>query len=397
MTSSYTEKSNGRLATPFSFPVYVMAKPVGASCNLACEYCYYTEKAKLYKDKEIMTDETLELFIRDYIAMQTQREVLFTWHGGEPLLRHIAFYERVMELQHKYADGHVIDNCIQTNGTLIDDRWAQFFHRNGWLVGVSIDGEERFNDAYRHTPSGLPTFQQVMHGIRTLNKHDVEWNGMAVVNDYNADHPKEFYRFFKDIGCRYIQFTPIVERTCHDRLACLVDDAADCRLTRTSVSPEQWGRFLCNVFDEWVEGDIGQYFVQLFESTIANMVGVVPGVCSLCASCGNALVMEYNGDVYSCDHFVFHQYLLGNIHKRPLTEMAYGERQNAFRRLKSDMPRQCRECHWLKLCHGECPKNRFAVTKGGEHNLNYLCKGYQMFFEHATPYMEEIIKRLNLR
>jgi len=378
-----------KAATPFAHPIYVMAKPAGAACNLACRYCYYTEKANLYGGFGRMDDETLELFTKQYIEMQTQREVLFTWHGGEPLLRHIDFYKRAIELQRKYACGHAIDNCIQTNGTLINDEWARFFSQSGWLVGVSIDGDECLHDEFRRSNDGRPSFKQVMNGIRTLNKYGVEWNAMAVVNSHNAEHPKEFYRFFKRIGCRYIQFTPIVERICNGRLASTDDKRDECQLTELSVSADKWGKFLCELFDEWVSGDIGEYFIQLFEATLANKMGAEPGVCSMSRNCGNALVVEHNGDIYSCDHYVFPQHKLGNIHERPLAEMAYGERQRTFRQRKMTLPRQCTECQWLSLCNGECPKNRFAPD-----GRNWLCEGYKMFFQHAEPYLKILSESL---
>lgn len=388
----FSGNRDGKAVAPFAHPVYVMAKPIGALCNMACDYCYYAEKADAYGYAKRMDGETLELLTKQCIEMQTQREVLFTWHGGEPLLRHIDFYKRAIELQWKYADGHLIDNCIQTNGTLIDDEWARFFSQNGWLVGVSIDGDEALHDKYRRTAGGRPTFGDVMRGIRTLNKYGVEWNAMAVVNSYNADRPSQFYHFLKSIGCRYIQFTPIVERKRHGRLASTDDDSADCEPTAESLSPERWGRFLCALFDEWVGGDIGECFIQLFEATLANMMGVEPGVCSMSRSCGNSLVVEYNGDVYPCDHFVFPKHRLGNIHERPLAEMAYGERQNTFRRKKMALPRRCLECQWLDLCNGECPKNRTAPDGG-----NCLCDGYRMFFEHAQPYLKILMENVAVR
>ena len=304
---------------PFSKPLYVMTKPVGAVCNLACDYCYYLEKLNLYKDtsKYVMSDELLERFIKEYISSQTMPQVLFTWHGGETLMRPLSFYKRAVELQKQYAEGRTIDNCIQTNGTLLTDEWCQFFKENNWLVGVSIDGPQEFHDEYRHNKQGLPSFVKVMRGIELLDKHGVEWNAMAVVNDYNADYPVEFYNFFKSMGCHYIQFAPIVERIFkHNdgRHLALPMQAGD-KLADFSVTPEQWGNFLCKLFDEWVKNDVGEYFIQIFDSTLANWVGEQPGVCSMAKTCGHAGVMEFNGDVYSCDHYVFPEYKLGNIYQ----------------------------------------------------------------------------------
>lgn len=384
---------------PFARPLYVMTKPVGAVCNLACAYCYYLEKANLYKDtsKHVMSDELLEKFIREYIGSQTMHEVLFTWHGGETLMRPLSFYRKVVELQRQYAGGHAIDNCIQTNGTLLTDEWCEFFKENNWLVGISIDGPQEFHDEYRKNRSGRPSFAKVMQGIRLLNKHGVEWNAMAVVNDYNADYPLEFYHFFKEIGCRYIQFAPIVERLSKHEdgryLATPLQPGE--QLADFSVSPEQWGNFLCTLFDEWVRNDVGQIFIQLFDSTLANWVGEQPGVCSMAKTCGHAGVMEFNGDVYACDHYVFPEFKLGNIYQQTLVEMMYSERQMEFGQMKQkSLPAQCRACEFLFACNGECPKNRFATTASGEPGLNYLCKGYHRFFKYVAPYMDYMKKEL---
>ena len=340
---------------PFAKPLYVMVKPVGAVCNLACEYCYYLEKANLYKEnpKHVMSDELLEKFIDEYINSQTMPQVLFTWHGGETLMRPLSFYKKAIELQKKYARGRTIDNCIQTNGTMLTDEWCEFFHENNWLVGVSIDGPQEFHDEYRKNKMGKPSFVKVMQGINLLKKHGVEWNAMAVVNDFNADYPLDFYNFFKEIDCHYIQFAPIVERIVSHQdgrhLASLAEDKEGA-LADFSVSPEQWGNFLCTIFDEWVKEDVGNYFIQIFDSTLANWMGEQPGVCTMAKHCGHAGVMEFNGDVYSCDHFVFPEYKFA--------------------------------------CNGECPKNRFSRTADGETGLNYLCKGYYQYFQHVAPYMD---------
>ncbi len=378
---------------PFARPLYVMTKPVGAVCNLACDYCYYLEKFNLYKDSttHAMSEALLERFTKEYINSQTMPQVLFTWHGGETLMRPISFYKKAVRLQKQYACGRVIDNCIQTNGTLLNDEWCRFFKENNWLVGVSIDGPEEFHDEYRRNRHGKPSFASVMRGIELLNKHGVEWNAMAVVNDYNADYPLEFYNFFKSIDCHYIQFTPIVERLAiHSDSRHLASPLQENKeLADFSVTPEQWGSFLCTIFDEWVRNDVGEYFIQMFDSTLANWVGEKPGVCTMAQTCGHAGVMEFNGDVYSCDHFVFPEYKLGNIYRNSLVEMMYGDRQQEFGQMKrKSLPTQCRECEFLFACNGECPKNRFAKTAAGEPGLNYLCKGYYQFFNHAAPYME---------
>ena len=376
-----------------------MTKAVGAVCNLACDYCYYLEKTNLYKDisKHVMSDELLEKFIKEYIGSQTMNDVLFTWHGGETLMRPLSFYKRAVELQKQYANGKHIDNCIQTNGTLLTDEWCRFFKENNWLVGISIDGPQEFHDEYRKNRQGRPSVVKVMHGIELLKKHGVEWNAMAVVNDYNADYPLDFYNFFKEIGCKYIQFAPIVERivphTDGRHLASPMDKEE--KLADFSVSPEQWGNFLCAIFDEWVKKDVGEIFVQIFDSTLANWMGVQPGVCSMAETCGHAGVMEFNGDVYSCDHYVFPEYKLGNIYKNSLIEMMYSERQQEFGLMKKkSLPQQCKDCEFLFACNGDCPKNRFAKTKDGEPGLNYLCSGYYKFFKHVAPYMDFMKKEL---
>ncbi len=386
--------------SPFASPLYLMAKPAGARCNLACRYCYYLEKDKLYGDnpRELMSDELLEKFIRDYIAAQTMPSVLFTWHGGETLMRPLTFYQRVVELQRKYAGGRTIDNCLQTNGTLLNDEWCRFFRQEGWLIGVSIDGPQEFHDEYRRNKAGRPSFHQVMRGINLLERHGVEWNALAVVNDFNADYPLDFYRFFREIGCHYLQFTPIVERLethADGRTLAAPDEAGRGGLTDESVTPEQWGDFLVTLFDEWVRNDVGETFVQLFDATLANWMGQPPGICTLAETCGHAGVVEWNGDVYACDHYVFSEYKLGNIQTDSIIEMMHSPRQHAFGQAKrTTLPHQCRECEWRFACHGECPKNRFMRTADGEPGLNYLCTGYRRFFAHAAPYMDWMKRQL---
>ena len=391
---------NDNIANPFAKPLYVMLKPAGAHCNLACKYCYYLEKNKLYPtaQRHLMSDEMLEQFTREYIEAQTMNQVLFTWHGGEPLLRSIDFYRKALSLQQKYAGGRRIDNVIQTNGTLLTDEWCEFFAQNHWLVGISIDGPQPYHDHYRLTAAGKPSWKKVMQGIKLLKKHGVEWNAMAVVNAYNANHPMEFYRFFKENGCQFLQFTPIVERlTRHEdgRTLASLADKDEISLSEASVAPEQWGYFLCAIFDEWVRKDVGKIFVEIFDCTLANWMGISPGICAYSKECGHAGVMEHNGDVYSCDHFVFPEYKLGNIRDHSLIDMLYGEQQQEFSRLKhSSLPRQCKECDMEFACHGECPKNRFMKDKYGDSGLNYLCLGYYHYYQHVAPYMDYMKQEL---
>ena len=391
---------NDNIANPFAKPLYVMLKPAGAHCNLACKYCYYLEKNKLYPtaQRHLMSDEMLEQFTREYIEAQTMNQVLFTWHGGEPLLRSIDFYRKALSLQQKYAGGRRIDNVIQTNGTLLTDEWCEFFAQNHWLVGISIDGPQPDHDHYRLTAAGKPSWKKVMQGIKLLKKHGVEWNAMAVVNAYNANHPLEFYCFFKENGCQFLQFTPIVERlTRHEdgRTLASLADKVEISLSEASVAPEQWGYFLCAIFDEWVRKDVGKIFVEIFDCTLANWMGISPGICAYSKECGHAGVMEHNGDVYSCDHFVFPEYKLGNIRDHSLIDMLYGEQQQEFSRLKhSSLPRQCKECDMEFACHGECPKNRFMKDKYGDSGLNYLCPGYYHYYQHVAPYMDYMKQEL---
>ncbi|HMM01721.1 MULTISPECIES: anaerobic sulfatase-maturation protein [unclassified Dysgonomonas] len=364
--------------SPFSKPLYVMLKPVGAVCNLRCKYCYYLEKKDLYPDSKnyIMSDDLLESFIEQYLNAQTMQEVMFTWHGGETLMRNRSFYQKALELQRKYGRGRQIANSIQTNGTLLTDDWCKFFKDNNFLVGISVDGPQHCHDVYRKTMDNRPSFYQVMRGLALLKKHDVEFNIMGVVNDYNVNFPLEFYNFFKSIDCRYIQFAGIVEKVDGD-------------FAPWNVPSEKWGDFLIAIFDEWVKQDVGTFFIQYFDSTLANWMGVSPGICIQAKTCGHAGVMEFNGDVYSCDHFVYPEYKLGNINNRTLTEMMYSDEQIKFGNDKYDkLPSQCKNCKYLFACNGECPKNRIIKTDSGEEGLNYLCKGYYKFFDHVAPYMD---------
>lgn len=377
---------------PLSYPVYVMSKPAGAACNLRCDYCYYLEKASRRDAStgraasQVMSDAVLEDFIKQYIAMQTTDTVMFTWHGGEPMLRGLDFYKRVVALQQRYADGRHIDNALQTNGTLLTPEWCRFLRDEQWLVGISIDGPEDLHNAYRKGPhSG--SWQLVMRGISLLRQYDVEWNAMATVNHLTADSPEAFYRFFRDeLQCRFLQFTPVVERRDRNGRLATVQGGGD--IAPWSVTPEQWGRFLCAVFDQWVWRDVGEVFVQIFDATLAGWMGVVPGVCTLAEKCGHAAVIEADGTVYSCDHFVFPEYRLGHV-SEGLMRLLYSEAQQRFGRNKHDaLPQQCRQCQWLFACHGECPRLRFSTTADGEPGLNYLCEGYRRYFEHVAAAMD---------
>ncbi len=359
---------------PFSIPFSIMLKPVGARCNLACDYCYYLATPHTAPR---MSDQLLERFIQEYFNMQTGVEVTFTWHGGEPLLLPVTFYENAVRLQRKYANGRPFVNVIQTNGTLLTDEWCSFLKRNNFLVGISIDGTEAMHDHYRRATDGTPSWHRVMRGIGLLSSYGIEWNAMATVNAFNVHHPTEFYQFFKSIGAHYIQLSPIVERL------------PDGTMTPESITAREWGDFLCTIFDEWVEHDRGEYYVETFDCILANWVGQAPGICVYAKECGNIGIMESNGDIYCCDHFPFPEYKVGNVLHTPLVSLLYGARQRKFARKKSQLlPRECRECEYLFACHGECPKNRILTDRYGEPGLNWLCQGYRQFFAHATPYME---------
>ncbi len=384
------------IENPFAGVLYVMPKPVGAACNLACTYCYYLEKQRTLPcgtNSQLMDDTTLEEFVKQYFAAQTLDEVVFTWHGGEAMMRPIPFYERAIELQRKYCGGRKYVNCIQTNGTLLNSKWCEFLKRNGWLVGVSIDGPAYAHDEFRRTVQGKPTHQTVMRSIRLLQQYGVEWNAMAVVNSVNVYEPEEFYDFFRQIGCKYLQFTPVVERRADAGGNLCAGTDVWGELTEESVTPEEWGEFLIRVFDRWVCRDVGEMFVQIFDATLAGWVGAIPGVCSLAPSCGHAAMMEHNGDMYSCDHFAFPQYRLGNIHEQSIIEMMNGDKQRRFGALKSSLSAKCRNCEYRKACNGECPKNRFVLTPEGERH-NYLCEGYRRYFRHVAPAMDFMASQL---
>lgn len=386
---------------PLSMPTYVMAKPIGSSCNLNCSYCYYLEKEKLYENRKSlqMSDDTLEHYIESYIQAQPVPEVLFTWHGGEPLLRDLSFFRKVLSLQKKYGRGRKIDNTLQTNGTLLNDEWCRFFKDNNFLIGISIDGPEHCHDFYRKNKGGKGTFQQVMHGIELLQKHEVEFNTLSVINNYNVDYALEIYNFFKEIGTKFMQFSPIVEQFTPSRADGLTllppEGSDDAILSSMTVNAKKFGNFYITIFDEWIKKDVGKYYLQLFDAALAGTVGQMPGVCIFGETCGHATVMEFNGDVYACDHFVFPEYKIGNIKTHTIYEMVFSQKQLRFGADKRDLlPTQCRQCEFKKLCNGECPKNRIIKTSTGEPGLNYLCEGYYAFWKHTQPYMEFMANEL---
>ncbi|HTQ37578.1 MAG TPA: anaerobic sulfatase maturase [Pirellulales bacterium] len=381
---------------------HVLTKPIGPICNLDCKYCFYLEKEKLYpgERKWAMSDDVLEAYILQYIAGQAGPEVYFAWQGGEPTLLGVGFFQRAIELQRKYAGGKHIFNALQTNGTLLDDDWCAFFSEHAFLVGLSIDGPAELHDAYRVDKHGGKTFEAVMRGLGFLQKHGVDFNTLTVVNRVNAEQPLELYRFLKEIGSAYLQFIPLVERVApaaemNARGVQLAEPpvagekaAEDSAVTDWSVKADQYGRFLCAIFDHWVRHDVGQVFVQLFDVALENWMGLGSSLCVFAETCGAAMAIEHNGDLYSCDHYVYPQYKLGNVMNLSLGEMARSAAQAKFGNDKlNTLPEYCRQCEVRFACNGECPKHRFLRTPDGEEGLNYLCAAYKHFFRHVDPYM----------
>lgn len=376
-------------AAPPAF--HVMVKPGGAICNLDCEYCYFLSKEQLYPGSRFrLADELLGAYTKQYIAAQTANEVTFAWQGGEPTLLGLPFFERALELQAEHKrPGMTLHNTFQTNGTLLDDDWCAFFKRHEILVGLSLDGPERLHDRYRVNKGGKGSFKGVMRGLNLLKKHGVAFNILTTVHAANAPHPAEVYRFLRDeVGAQYLQFIPIVERD----NATGFQEGTD--VTERSVTGEGYGRFLQGVFDLWVREDVGRVYVQMFDVALAAWVGLSPGLCVFEKTCGAALAMEHNGDVYSCDHYVEPNYLLGNLQELPLLDMVSSEQQRAFGAAKADLPRYCRECEVRFVCNGGCPKDRVLTTPDGEPGLNYLCAGYRSFFNHVGPYMQFMASEL---
>lgn len=380
----------------------VMAKPVGALCNLNCTYCYYLEKLGLYAGEKMprMSDEVLDRFVRDYIVSQEVPEVLFVWQGGEPSLLGIDFFKKILELQKKYADGKKIENAFQTNGTLINEEWADFLAENRFLVGVSIDGPQALHDARRVTRAGAPSFELVFSGIQRLKRAGAEFNTLTVVGDHNVHHALEVYEFLRESGSGFIQFIPLVERfsTPADapmRFAPPPDlstgTLGDPLVTPWSVRPKEYGDFLCEIYDVWVRRDVGRVFVQLFDVALCAWAGVPAPLCVFSEKCGKALAIEHNGDVFSCDHFVYPKFKLGNILTKSLAELVDAPIQKKFGEMKSaTLPRVCRKCGVRFACHGECPKHRFLRAPDGEPGLNYFCAAYKKFFAHVAPTMSRM-------
>ncbi len=385
-------------------PFQVMAKPAGPACNLACTYCYYKDKRAHYPGARFrMEGEVLETFVRDYIACHEAwgaPEIVFSWQGGEPTLLGLEYFREVVALQERFRpNGRTVSNALQTNGVLLDDQWAAFLRDNGFLVGISIDGPAGPHDRQRPDKAGRPTFERVMKGLAVLRDNAVEFNTLTVVNRANVSEGRKIYRFLKNNGVRFMQFIPAVER--EDDAGRLAgppspeDGEGPRRVTPWSVPPTGFGGFLCDVFDEWQRGDVGEVFVQLFDATLGQWLGEPPTLCVFAETCGTALAMEHNGDLYACDHYVYPGHLLGNIMERPLAELAGLAEQQRFGAAKHDgLPRHCLDCRYLFACNGGCPKHRFAQAPDGEFGLNYLCASYRRFFQHAEAGMETMAARL---
>jgi serine-type anaerobic sulfatase-maturating enzyme len=361
---------------------HVMAKPTGARCNCACDYCFFLKKERLYPGSDFrMSDEVMESYIQQMIeAHGGLAEVEIAWQGGEPTLMGVDYFKRAAEVEKKHArPGQHIANSLQTNGLLIDEDWCRFLRENSFLVGLSLDGPRELHDAFRRDKGGKSVFDRVVRAARLMQKQGVEFNVLCTVNSANSLRPLDVYRFFRDeLGARYVQFIPIVERENE------TGDQEGTRLTARSVEPVRYGRFLIEIFDEWVRRDVGTMFVTFFDSVLAAYVYGESTLCVLRRECGDALALEHNGDLYACDHFVEPGYMLGNIVSAPLAELVASEKQRAFGRAKAaTLPRVCRECRFLFVCNGECPKNRVLMTGDGELRLNWLCQGLKAFFAHT--------------
>lgn len=371
-----------------------MAKPTGAACNLSCEYCFFLKKENLYPDSNFrMSDEVHDAYITQLFTAHQAAQVTVAWQGGEPTLRGLDFFKRSVAFQKTIAKpGMSVTNTFQTNGILLDDDWCRFFRTNNFLVGLSLDGPKQLHNIYRKDKRGQGTFRQVMKALRLLQKHKVEFNILCTVNAKNADYPLEIYRFFKaEIDIPYIQFIPIVER---DNDSCY---QAGNPVTKRSVRPDQYGRFLTTIFDEWIQRDVGKTFILNFDGALAGWLGIAGTLCIFGPTCGLGLVLEHNGDLYSCDHFVEPAHFLGNILKTSMAAMIASEKQQQFGNNKRDtLPQFCRTCNFLFVCNGECPKNRFIMTPDNEPGLNYLCSAYKSFFKHVDypmKIMAELIRR----
>ena len=381
--------------------IHLMAKPAGAACNLRCTYCFYLEKSALYLGTPggcRMSDETLEAYVRQTVAADTGSPdgILFTWQGGEPTLMGLDFFRRAVELEQKVAAGRPFHNCLQTNGTLLDDEWCRFLADHRFLVGLSLDGPPFVHDHHRVDVGGRGTSERVLAALTLLQKHGVATNVMAAISRHGSQYPIEIYEYFKKIGVRYIQFSPIVERMPTDEELHLglklggpgSQDGTLSAVSPWSVSPEAFADFHIKIFDHWVRNDVGTMFIMNFEWALHAFIGGGSPVCYMSERCGDACIVEHNGDLYSCDHFVYPEFRLGNILQDDARTLVMSRRQRDFGgRKESLLPDECRSCHVGHICRGGCPKHRFATTGDGHHLRNYLCAGYKGFYTFATKYM----------
>lgn len=369
----------------------MMFKPIGSLCNLNCTYCYYLDKAGIYGKEPKMSLDILEKCIKEYLEINDSEEITFDWHGGEPLILGLEYFEKIVEFQNKYKGRKKIFNTIQTNATLMNADFASFFRDNNFLVGVSIDGPQYIHDKYRKDKGDFPTFNKVMRGIELLHRYGVEFNTLTTINKASEGKGLEVYDFLKRIGSHYMQFMPVVEYINNETNRITSPDDGNSKLAPWSVEPVKYGEFMCEIFDYWVENDVGEYFVNLFDSTLANYCGMNPGTCVYSETCGANAVVEHNGDIYPCDHFVYRSYKLGNISEMSLSDIVSSNKMAEFGINKRNiLPHECFKCRYYFACHGECPKHRFDMMANGEKGLNALCKGLKRFFSYTEPYMIEM-------
>lgn len=369
----------------------MMFKPIGSLCNLNCTYCYYLDKAGIYGKEPKMSLDILEKCIKEYLEINDSEEITFDWHGGEPLILGLEYFEKIVEFQNKYKGRKKIFNTIQTNATLMNADFASFFRDNNFLVGVSIDGPQYIHDKYRKDKGDFPTFNKVMRGVELLHRYGVEFNTLTTINKASEGKGLEVYDFLKRIGSHYMQFMPVVEYINNETNRITSPDDGNSKLAPWSVEPVKYGEFMCEIFDYWVENDVGEYFVNLFDSTLANYCGMNPGTCVYSETCGANAVVEHNGDIYPCDHFVYRSYKLGNISEMSLSDIVSSNKMAEFGINKRNiLPHECFKCRYYFACHGECPKHRFDMTANGEKGLNTLCKGLKRFFSYTEPYMIEM-------
>lgn len=389
MKNTLTLSDALRISKPLRFNM--MFKPVGSICNLKCSYCYYLDKQMMYGKESAMSMEVLEKCIKEYIETNDGDDIVFDWHGGEPLLLGLNFFVKVVEFQRKYRGNKRIFNTLQTNATLVNSEFASFFKYYNFLVGVSIDGPEDIHNKFRKDKNNDGTFDKVLRGIELLQYHGVDFNTLTTINKYSEGRGVEVYEFLKGIGSRYMQFMPVLEYVNPLNNKVVSPGSINSQLAPYSVNPMEYGKFMCDIFDVWIKKDVGNYFVNLFDSTLANWCGINPGTCVYSETCGANAVVEHNGDIFPCDHFVYEKYKLGNINDNTLEEMVSSVKMKEFGIDKRNtLPSKCLKCKYFFACHGECPKHRFDKTDKGEDGLNSLCEGLYHFFSHVDSYMEKM-------